>query len=116
MMILVVLDVVLIFWAVAVQANISGQQVGEQLASNLQAQPSVVVYSQQSLGLTAPSVKVARLSGDGYQYRYRYSELRLLLYSDDRYFLLPDGWEQGRDPVFLIEEGNGIRAEFYSGS
>ncbi len=115
-MLLVVLDVFLIFWAVSVYASISGQQVGEQLASNLQAQPGVVVYSEMSLGLTAPGVTVARLSDSGSQYRYQYSELRLLLYSGGRYFLLSDDWEQGRDPVFLLDEGNGIRVEFYSGS
>jgi hypothetical protein len=115
-MVLIVLDVGLIFWVVTVYASVSGQQVGQRLASNLQAQPGVVVYSKTSLGLIAPRVTVARLSGSDNQYRYRYSELRLLLYSGGRYFLLPNGWKQGRDPVVLLEESNGIRVEFYSGS
>jgi hypothetical protein len=114
--VLVILNVSLIFWIVSDYATIAGQQVGEQLASHLQAQPGVVVYSKMSLGLTAPGVTVARLPGSDNPYRYRYSNLRLLLYSDGRYFLLPYGWKQGRDPVFLLEEGNDINVEFYSGS
>jgi hypothetical protein len=113
---LVVLDIALIFWAVAVYASISGRQVGEQLVSSLGTEPRVVVYSEKALGLAAPGLKVEQLPESSYQYRYRYSNLRLLLYSSGRYFLLPDGWKQGRDPVFLLNEGNGSRIEFYSGS
>jgi hypothetical protein len=47
-----VVDIALIFWAVAVYANIVGQQAGKQLASNLEVLPRVVVYSETSLGLT----------------------------------------------------------------
>ena len=46
--VLIVLDVALIFWVVAVYASVSGQQVGQHLASNLQAQPAVVVYTVAS--------------------------------------------------------------------
>jgi hypothetical protein len=112
-MVLAGLEIALVFWAAAVYASISGQQVGERLASNLQSQPSVVVYSKTSLGLAAPEVSVQRLPGAGDQYRYRYSRLRLLLYSDGRYFLVSDRWERGRDPVVLLEEDADIRVEFY---
>jgi uncharacterized membrane protein len=112
---LVILNVALIFWAVAAYANITGQQAGEQLASNLAAQPSVTIYSEKPLGLTTP-VKVQQLPGNDSQYRYRYSNLKLLLYSAGQYFLVPDDWKRGRDPVFLINEGNNVRFEFYPGS
>ncbi len=112
---LVVLNTAFIFWAVAVYANITGQQAAEQLASNLAAQPGVTIYSEKSLGLASP-VKVQQLPGHDSQYQYRYSNLKLLLYSTGQYFLVPDGWRRGRDPVFLIDEGNSIRFEFYTGS
>jgi hypothetical protein len=112
---LVILNIALIFWAVAAYANITGQRAGELLASNLTAQPSVIIYSEKSLGLTTP-VKVQQLPGNDSQYRYRYSNLKLLLYSTGQYFLVPDNWKRGHDPVFLINEGNEIRFEFYTGS
>ena len=113
---LVVVNIAFIFWAVAVYASISGRQAADQLASKLGAQPSVIVYSAKSLGLTSPRVKVEQLPGSDSQYQYRYSNLKLLLYSSGRYFLLPSGWKQSHDPAFVLEEGNGIRFEFYTGT
>jgi len=108
-------DIALIFWAVAVYANVAGQQAGKELASNLGVLPKVVVYSETSLGLADPGVRTELIGQRITQYRYRYSNLRLLLYSAGRYLLIPDSWKQRRDPVFLLQEGGGIRFEFYSG-
>lgn len=113
---LVVVNIAFIFWAVAVYASIAGRQAADQLASNLGGQPSVIVYSAKSLGLTNPQVKVEQLPGSDSQYEYRYSNLKLLLYSNGRYFLLPSGWKQGHDPAFVLEEGNSMRFEFYAGT
>ncbi len=113
---LVIVDIAFIFWAVAVYASAAGQQAAEQLASNLSAQPGVVVYSINSLDIAAPGVQVERIAGKDSQYRYRYSNLRLLLYSDGRYLVLPGSWRKGDDPVFLLAEDKEVRFEFYSGS
>jgi hypothetical protein len=113
--VVVVLDIVLIFWAVAVYANITGGQAAKQLASNLATQPSVAIYSEKPLGLNPPA-KVQQLPASYSQYRYLYTNLKLLLYSAGQYFLVPGDWKRGHDPVFLIYEGNGIRFEFYVGS
>lgn len=113
---LVVVNIAFIFWAVAVYASISGRQAADQLTSKLGAQPSVIVYSAKSLGLASPQVKVEQLPGSDSQYQYRYSNLKLLLYSNGRYFLLPRGWKQGHDPAFVLEEGNSLRFEFYTGA
>ena len=114
---LVLLNIAFIFWAVAVYASITGQQAGERLASNLAAQPSVTIYSDKSLALMeSAGVKVQQLPGHDSQYRYRYSKLKLLLYSNGQYFLLPSSWKRGRDAVFLIREGSGVRFEFYTTS
>ena len=98
---LVVLNIAFIFWAVAVYASITGQRSAYLLASNLGAQPGVIVYSEKSLDLTAPGVKVQQPPGNDSHYRYRYSNLKLLFYSNGRYFLLPIGWKRGRDPVLV---------------
>jgi hypothetical protein len=113
--IVVILDIALLFWAVSVYASVSGQQAAAKLASSLGAQPGVVIYSESSLSLNAPGVEVSQLRGPGNQYHYRYSNLRFLLYSNGEYFLLPDGWKQGKDPVFLLKVNDSLRLEFYSG-
>jgi hypothetical protein len=113
---LVVVNIAFIFWTVAVYASIIGREAADQLASKLGAQPSVIVYSTKPLGLTAPGIKVEQLPGSDSQYRYRYSSLRLLLYSNGRYFLLPNGWRPHHEPVILLEEGSNVRFEFYTGS
>jgi hypothetical protein len=116
MAMLIVLDIIFIFWAVAVYAGIAGQQSANELAANLKAQPSVVVYSENSLGLSASGVRVRQLEGSGLQYKYEYSNLKLLFYSHGQYFLVPANWRRGRDPVILLDAGVGIRFEFYNGS
>jgi uncharacterized membrane protein len=113
---IVVLNIAFLFWVVSVYASINGQQAAEVLASNLRAQPSIVVYSERSLGLTANGVKVQQLPGNDSQYSYQYSNLRLLFYANGQYFLVSSSWRRGRDPVFLIDESNDIRFEFYPGS
>src|SRR5262249_61939 len=98
----IIIDIALIFWALPIYANIAGQQAGKELASNLGVLPKVVVYSETSLGLMDPGIRTELIGKSITQYRYRYSNLRLLLYSDGRYLLIPDTWKPGRDPVFLL--------------
>jgi hypothetical protein len=112
--VLLIVDIVLIFWTVAVYANFQGQNDAELLASNLATKPRVVVYAETPLNLTDPHVTIERLPARGGLPQYRYSNLRLLLYSDGRYFLLPDNWKRGHDPVILLREDNGVRFEFYN--
>jgi uncharacterized membrane protein len=113
-LVVIMLDIALLFWTVSVYANTSGQRAGADFVSNLGAQPSVVVYSTNSLSLSASGVVVARLTGPGNQYHYRYSNLKLLLYSNGEYFLIPGNWKKGRDPAFLLKANDNIRIEFYT--
>jgi hypothetical protein len=71
------------------------------------------VYSEGSLGITAHGVTVEHLPGADTQYHFRYSNLRLLLFSGDEYFLVPDDWRQGAGPVFSLKDGASVRFEFY---
>lgn len=112
--IVVMLDIVLVFWAVSVYADISGRQAGAEVASSLVNRPHVVVYSVNSISIGDPKVKTVKLLEPGNKYHYRYSNLRFLLYSNGRYFLLPDKWKRGNDPVFLLQVNDNIRVEFYS--
>jgi hypothetical protein len=109
---LIAVDVLLIFWVVAVYADNNGTQYSEQL--KLRSLPGVVVYSSDPLGLAAPGLSVKKLAPGQSRYSYRYSGLKYLLYSSGQYFLLPDGWKRGHDPVFVLRQDDGMRVEFYS--
>jgi hypothetical protein len=109
---LIAVDVLLIFWVVAVYADNNGTQYSEQL--KLRSLPGVVVYSSDPLGLAAPGLSVKKLAPGQSRYSYRYSGLKYLLYSSGQYFLLPDRWKRGHDPVFVLRQDDGMRVEFYS--
>jgi hypothetical protein len=108
--VVVALNVLLLFWTAALWSDISGVQEAEYVQSHLGNLTGVSVYSQQPLGLDG--VHVTKLPGAN-QYPYRYTGLRFLLYSSGQYFLLPDSWKPGHDPVFLLRQGGSIRLEFY---
>lgn len=113
--VIIALDIILIFWTVAVYAGITGEQDAKELAANLSAQPSVAIYSEDPLGLNPPA-KAKELPASYSRYRYLYTNLKLLLYSSGRYFLVPDNWERGREPVLVVDEGSSLRFEFFTGS
>ncbi|MGS2641791.1 hypothetical protein [Streptosporangium sp. LJ11] len=97
------------FWAVASYAPKLGWQTALETRRDLRTR--VDVFSDKSLDLTGPGVTYSLLPTGG-RFRYRYTGMLLLLYSHKRYFLLPDGWKRRRDPVYLLEEGPGVRVEF----
>jgi hypothetical protein len=105
------------FWAAAVYAGVSGTSAASQMAADVNSLPSVVIYSDRPLDLTGPGVMIRHLPLKDNRYRYSYSGLKLLFYYSDRYFLISDDWQRGRDPVFLIAGNDGgLRFEFYANS
>ena len=47
-------------------------------------------------------------------YHYQYSGIRLLARCNDKFLLLPGGWQPGRDSIFVIRDDDSIRADFIS--
>lgn len=97
------------FWTVSLYAPKLGWQTALGMRHDLRTR--VDVFSDRALDLTGPGVTYSLLPAGG-RFQYRYTGMLLLLYSHGRYFLLPDGWKRRRDPVYLLEEGPGIRVEF----
>jgi hypothetical protein len=65
-------------------------------------QSQAVVYSDKKLQLPGAAIGVTTLSGNATAYRFRYNGLRPLLYSRDRWFLLPVDWTHDGGVTVLV--------------
>jgi len=103
-----------LFWSVAVYAQLRGFAAAGAVAERPASLPGVVVFAPQQLHLEGPGIRETTLPGDEARYRYRYDGLRLLLRSNERYFLLPEQWRAGDRAVVLLDEPS-VRVEFFRG-
>jgi hypothetical protein len=103
-----------LFWAWGSYANTVGERTAQQTADALADRTEVPVFSARRLALSGPGVHVDRIDDEESLYRFRYTGLRLLLRSDDRYFLLPKDWERGQGSVFVLSESDEVRLEFFA--
>jgi hypothetical protein len=104
-----------LFWGMSLYAHALGRGRAQLLGDNLRAQPRVTLYSERSLGID-PSVAVSdRLPDKDARYSHRYSGLRLLVRSNNRYFLLPDNWNPSTGTVLVIPDEPEIRLELSPG-
>jgi hypothetical protein len=100
-----------LFWATKDLAQALGRGQAEDLESRLARQPGATIYSTRRLYL--PGVQEDELTGGGYGFRY--SKLRLLVRSGDRYLLIQDGWSRDGGVVFVLRDDNSMRIEFMRG-
>jgi hypothetical protein len=87
------------FWATALHAQAIGTNLARGWASNAYARPQVIVHSVANLGLAGNGI--TREVTDA-KTAYRYSGLRLLIYSNKKWFLLPNGGMDGHPSVVII--------------
>ncbi|WP_062389436.1 hypothetical protein [Demequina iriomotensis] len=102
-----------IFWATTNLAESRGIERATLMEGTLLAQQRAVVYSSEPLFVSGTGVETERLRGAGDDLVYRYDGLRTLVYSRDRWFLLPMRWHRGSDdPVIILPETPGaLRVE-----
>ncbi len=75
----------------------------------------VVVYSRSSLALAEEDGVDAQALGDqDAKYHWRYTGLRLLIHSQDRFFMVPQGWSGRGDAVIMLTDSPDLRFEFSS--
>ncbi len=101
-------------WAGSLYAHGLGIQAAQQVVRKLPGGRAVAVYSTQRLALSGPGVTVHDL-GTAFRYPYEYEGLRLLLARSGTYYLLPAGWTPQFDLTYVLDEGDQIRIEIYSG-
>jgi hypothetical protein len=86
-LVLLVLGLLGMMWAVSLYANQVGTTVAAQLAADLPYKPPVVIYSTERIAIAGSGVKDDEITQPGNKYHYKYSGLRLLIHSTDRYIL-----------------------------
>lgn len=101
-----------LFWTVAVYASSVGEERARQAARALDRRISVVVFSPRALNIHGPGIQESQAGGEDSAYRYAYSGLRLLVRSDDRYFLLPQCWSPQRGRAIVLPDQESLRFEF----
>ena len=101
-----------LFWAWASYAATSGADQAEAFERRLAYEPAVTVFAARPLVLNGYGLQVDEVGGVDSAYRFRYSGLRLLLRSGERYFLLPVQWQPGDSSVIVLRESSELRLEF----
>lgn len=97
------------FWATALHAQGIGTSLARGWASNAPGRPQVTVYSATDLGLAGNGIT---REAAGARTAYRYSGLRLLIYSNKKWFLLPDSRVNGHPAAVVILPDDGkVRVE-----
>jgi hypothetical protein len=103
-------------WSTAVYALQQGVPQANALLADPRRLPRVVVYSAERLQLEGPGITETRLPqrpGEPAEHRYRYDGLRLLLHTNERYFLLPLCWRQDdRSRAIALPDDPSLRLEF----
>ena len=112
----VMIVVVAVFWASSLYAAALGRGRAELLAESLEGRPAITVFSQRSLGIDATGVRVTRITDPAAEYRYRYSGLRLLVHSANKYFLVNAGWSRAHGVTIVLDDTPDIRVEFAPGA
>jgi hypothetical protein len=104
-----------VFWASSLYASALGRGRAEALAGSLATRPAVTVFSAKSLDINAAGVTVTRITNDSSAYKFRYSGLRLLIRSANKYFLVNDSWSRERGVTIVLQDAPDIRLEFTPG-
>jgi hypothetical protein len=104
-----------VFWASSLYAAALGRGRAEVLAANLSSQPAVTIFSVNSLGIDSAGVTVSQIASSATAYRFRYSGLRLLVHSANKYFLVNSGWSRQRGTTIILADTPDIRLEFSPG-
>jgi hypothetical protein len=105
-----------LFWAATNYSHAVGTGRAHEHVRTLAAQPSVVVYSHQSLSLNAPGVREQRCHHPEASYRFRYDGLKLILQSGDQYVFLPAKWSPTEGVAVLLPRNDAVRLEFFPSS
>ncbi|MDJ0340099.1 hypothetical protein QMK19_06120 [Streptomyces sp. H10-C2] len=105
------------FWAVNAYAQEHGRSDARYLADNLWLRPEIVVDTAERLYFQHADVKETSLpeGGPGQRFRFRYQGLRLLAQSNNRMFVIPEGWRADQGSVLIIPTDANVRVAFRPG-
>ncbi|MET0714640.1 MAG: hypothetical protein ABWY57_06980 [Mycetocola sp.] len=101
----------LLFWGTADFAQALGRRLASDYATTVERLPRTTVFSSFRLHIDAPGVDETRELAAS-TITYRYSGLRLLVLSGDRYILLNDGWTAETGTIVVLRDDQSVRFEF----
>jgi hypothetical protein len=112
-MLLVGVALIAAFWWTLNVASSNGLEAAKAIEASLERRGEAVVLSDERLGLTGHGLDIESLSPRLSGYAFRYTGLRVLLHTGDRWILLPRGWSRGNgDSVVLLpDRAEGLRIE-----
>lgn len=116
LLVLIALGLLGFLWTVSLYAERVGRNAATGLVADFPNRSMVVVYSTERIAIAGPGVKVDEINQPGSKYRYKYTGLRLLIRSSDKYLLLPVNWQRGRDHVFVVQDDESIRIDVKASS
>ena len=101
-----------LLWVTATLAQYTGRYAAIELGQG-QDRPSVLLDTKERLFLPTAAVREYALpgGGDGQTFRFRYTNLRLLIQGKDHMFLVPSPWHRG-DPTLVVPMDGDVRVEF----
>ena len=98
-----------IFWLFANYAGTVGRNQARARLSNIDRRGEIVLYSTEDLRIDPTYATTSNLGTDG-KYRFRYGGLKLLLRTENHYFLLPNNWMPG-DPSLVVPVADAPRID-----
>lgn len=101
-----------LFWAVGDYSGEVGTRRAFETAALIPAKPAAILYSAQSLNLSADGVLQLQCSQPDAAYKYRYTGLKLLLQSGGQYVFVPANWRASSGTAFVIPRTDTLRLEF----
>lgn len=105
------LCIVGVFWSLSVYAYIEGNESAERTRAALYRQPGIVLYSAERLTISSPIVTETPVTAPDHKFGFVYRGLHLLIKTPEKYFLIPDDWDQDHGAVIVIADDDSIRVD-----
>jgi len=107
----VVATVLAVFWVATVYAGEAGSGLARQVDESPGLLPLVTVFSANYLDLPGSAVSATQNASPDGGPLYRYTGLRLLTYSEGRWFLVTGSYPGYRSTVTVLADASGLRVE-----
>ena len=100
------------FWAATIYAKDLGEKAAVGIDGDARSLPVATVYSSEPLDLPGTNVTATRVLGEDQRWHYRYTGAVLLIYSNERWFLIPEPVSgEYRSSVVVLRDSESIRVE-----
>jgi hypothetical protein len=102
---------VAVFWVASVYATDAGRELARYTDGTPARLPLVTLFTERYIDLPGSSVVVTPQRSPGGTPLYRYTGLRLLTYSNDRWFLITGSYSGYRSTVTVVRDDPDLRPE-----